>query len=130
MPTLKDETLPEVASLAPTLIAAGIEEAKLQEDNRPYEADPKGPELPAVPAHHVQAAYDAIQRGEKPQDAARVAGVPVEVAEAVLAEVEAVKDALKGATPIKRGKAEEDPIGQDIGGGDVVIDDGKKKASK
>ena len=106
---------------APTLVAANITEDKLEADLCVKE-DPK-PAAPEIPPHHIEAVYNALRAGSDTQSAARVAGVPLEVAQAVAKEIAACCDKLGSAAPAackaeaERAKIVEEPKG----GGEVVI---------
>jgi len=129
MPTLNDDktkpieevSLPSIDAEvdAPVLMTkAGISEAKLQEDLRPYEEDEIVEESPedklaklidTIPAHHLVCAYECLTRGCTVEEASRIANIPQEVTETLVAEVDAVRSKLSVATP-KSNKKQEVPV--------------------
>jgi hypothetical protein len=102
------EDLPSVAADARVLIErAAISEDEIKQDWKPKPApEPVTPPAEgAVPfadivPHHLKAAYERLKVGSSVQDAARVAGVPVEVAQAIADEIVAVCATLGAEAPV------------------------------
>lgn len=101
------ETLPSVAADARVLIErASISEDKIKEDWKPRPApDPVVPPAEGtspfadIVPHHLQAAYERLKAGATVEEAARVAEVPVEAAQAIADEIVAVCTTLGAEAP-------------------------------
>lgn len=110
---------------APTLVAAGVPEDKIEADLTPPAPTP--PVLVEIPAHHIQCCYDSLKAGSSVDNAARVASVPREVASAIAKEVYGcagklgvpAPDGCKAEAERVEPKPVEDPKGEP-GEGEVV----------
>lgn len=104
------EPLPSVAADARVLIErAAISEEKLQADwaPKPAPVEPPVEEPPAedvtpfanIVPHHLVAAYDRLKAGATVEEAARIAEVPLEAAQAIADEIVAVCTKLGAEVP-------------------------------
>ena len=96
---MPEETLPKVADLAPTCVAAGIEEAKLQSDLRPKDAPVNGAEKPDDAS--VRCAYGWLVAGASVPSAAKQSCLDEATVSTIKSEIDAAKNALKDVPPPK-----------------------------
>lgn len=108
--------------LAPTLIAAGISEDRLQHDLETKAQSPAVQEI-EVPAHQKQCCYEHLLRGDTVEQAASVAIIPVTLAQKIADEIDACCTKLGSTSPVKK-KPKQEAEGS---GGAVVSDPVKGK---
>ena len=97
----------DITELAPTLIAAGVDPDDLAHMLRPKDK-PVPPPIPDVPPKRYRMVLERLVSGEGIEEAARNACVPVEAAQAVADEIEAVTDALSSLEPVPAEMRKED----------------------
>lgn len=108
---MPDEKI-DLTAEAPTLIAAGVSEDQLQADLA--EKVPVAPVVPAIPAHHLLCCYQHLKRGDTVEQAARAAGIPLDVAQTIAGEVDAVCAKIGSTSPVKKAVVEAPVEGEEI----------------